>query len=121
MASEFGYEKLEVWQLGMALVDRLYEITRTFPKEEIYGLIAQLRRAVVSIPSNIAEGYGRGSKAAFANCCKVSRGELCEVRTQVEVSYRQKMIDAGSNKSLRAEMATLSRKLNAFIDYLEGN
>lgn len=119
LAEEFGYEKLEVWQLGMALVDKLYDVTRLFPKEETYGLVLQIRRAGVSVPSNIAEGYGRGSRAGFAASAKISRGSLYEVRTQVEIGYRQKMVNAETNTVLRKDMALLSKKLDAFIRSLE--
>jgi four helix bundle protein len=119
MADEFGYEKLEVWQLGMNLADHVYDLTKEFPKTEVFGLIPQLRRSAVSIPSNIAEGFGRGSRPAFANCAKISRGELYEVRTQIEISRRQKFITEEDNAAVRSQMITLSRKLNAFIMSLE--
>lgn len=119
MAEEFGYEKLDVWQLGMELASMLYEITRTFPQSELYGLTSQIRRAAVSVPSNIAEGYGRGSKASFAVSSKYSRGSLYELRTQVEVARRQKMIGDEANEELRSHMILLSRKLDAFIRSLE--
>lgn len=115
MAEEFGYEKLEVWQLGMALADKLYEITRDFSHGELRGLVGQDRRAAVSVPSNIAEGYGRGSHAGFVASAKTSRAELYELRTQIEIAYRQKMIVAEANSALREQMILLSRKLGAFI------
>jgi four helix bundle protein len=116
---EFGYEKLEVWQLGMLLTDKVYEATRGFPKEEIFGLTSQLRRSATSVPSNIAEGYGRGSKLAFANACKIARGELYEMRTQIEIAHRQKLIDSTTNDDLRRHLIMLSRKLDSFIRSLE--
>lgn len=103
----------------MALTDRLYELTRTFPKSEMYGLTSQIRRAAVSVPSNIAEGYGRGSKAGFASSAKMSRGELYELRTQIEVAFRQKILEPVTNAELRADMIQFRLKLAAFIRSLE--
>jgi four helix bundle protein len=119
MTEEFGYEKLEVWQLSVALTTRVYAITRGFPQTELFGLAGQMRRAAVSVPSNISEGYGRGSKASFAACTRVSRGSLYELRTQTEVAFREKYIGEAENAELRQEMILLSRKLDAFLRSLE--
>ncbi len=71
---KFGRHKLQVWQEGIELVVDLYKITNSFPKSETYGLTSQIRRAVVSIPSNIAEGAGRKSKKEFLHYLDISRG-----------------------------------------------
>ena len=119
MAEEFGYEKLEVWQLGMRLTDHVYELTRNFPQSELYGLTSQMRRPAISVSCNIAEGYGRGSNPAFAAFAKISRGSLYELRTQLEVALRQGFVSEEVNSNLRSESVLLSRKLDAFIRTLE--
>jgi four helix bundle protein len=78
-----GYRELIAWQKGIDLVTEIYTITKKFPKEEVYGLQSQVRRAAVSIPSNIAEGQGRETKADFARFLRVALGSLAEVDTQL--------------------------------------
>jgi four helix bundle protein len=93
-----NYDDLLAWQKARAMVRRIYESTRTFPSEEQYGLTQQLRRAVVSVPSNIAEGYGRGSRKDYVRFLRTARGSLYEVQTQLllaqDLGYlNQKQID----------------------------
>jgi four helix bundle protein len=83
-----GYEDLIVWQKSMSLVEEVYKITKTFPKEELFGLVSQMRRSAVSVPSNIAEGYGRTSKGYFVSFLKISLGSLCELETQINISKK---------------------------------
>ncbi len=113
--NEFGYEKLGVWQKGMDLVSEIYQVTSRFPPEERFGLTAQLRRAAVSIPANIAEGFGRGSKPHLANFAKMSLGSVYELRTELEIAIR-------TGIAKREELVTavnlsveLSRMLDGFI------
>jgi len=80
------HEQLEVWQQAMELVTLVYDHTRSFPRDEIYGLTGQIRRAAVSVPSNIAEGQGRRSTKEFLNHLSMARGSLIEVRTQMEIA-----------------------------------
>ena len=82
------YRDLAVWQQAMEFCESVYVLLRKFPAEEKYALCDQLRRAVVSIPSNIAEGNGRGSKTEYARFLAIARGSLFEVRTQLELSER---------------------------------
>ena len=82
------YRELDVWQLSMGLCESVYGLLRQFPAEEKYALCDQLRRAVVSIPSNIAEGNGRGSATEYARFVAIARGSLFEVRTQLELAVR---------------------------------
>jgi len=88
-----NYRDLIAWQKGMDLVEEIYGITKTFPKDEIYGLTPQIRRAVISIPSNIAEGEGRTSKKEFLNFLSIAYGSLREVETQILISERLQYID----------------------------
>ncbi|HEY5611941.1 MAG TPA: four helix bundle protein [Thermoanaerobaculia bacterium] len=83
-----SYRDLVAWQKALDLVAAVYEVSRAFPKEEVYGLTAQVRRAAVSVISNIAEGKGRWSKREFQHFLAQSRGSLLEVETQILVSQR---------------------------------
>jgi four helix bundle protein len=80
------HENLEAWRKSMALVTSVYATTRSFPKEELFGLTSQMRRAAVSIPSNIAEGAARSSRREFAQFLNVAKGSLSELETQLLIS-----------------------------------
>ena len=82
------YRDLKVWQNAMTLCEKVYAHLRKFPAEERYGLCDQLRRAVVSVPSNIAEGNGRDSRSEYAHFLSIARGSICEVQTQLELGER---------------------------------
>lgn len=88
MRNERPHHKLEVWKCAMDLVEAVYEVTRAFPVEERYGLSAHIRRTAISIPSNIAEGAARDSKAQLAQFLNVARGSLSELETQVIIAQR---------------------------------
>ena len=83
-----NYRELIVWQKAMDLVTEVYCLTRLFPREELYGLTNQIRRAVVSIPSNIAEGQARKSTAEFRNFLSIAQGSRAEVDTQILIAIR---------------------------------
>jgi four helix bundle protein len=83
-----SYRDLEVWHLGLELVETIYRCTSEFPKNEIYGLATQMRRAAVSIPSNIAEGQARSSSKEFLHFLSFSLGSLAELETQLELTSR---------------------------------
>jgi four helix bundle protein len=82
------HKKLAAWQKSMTLVEKLYELTNAFPREEIYGLTGQIRRAAVSVPSNIAEGAAGRSPVHFRNYLLVAIGSLNEIATQLEIAWR---------------------------------
>lgn len=113
--AEFGFEKLAVWKVGMDLVESIYKVTRNFPRDEQFGLTSQVRRAATSIPSNIAEGYGRGSKASLANFMRIARGSLFEVRTQLEIARRIGIISPEELNPIADKAVELSRMLDGFI------
>jgi four helix bundle protein len=116
MSEGFLFKELQVWQKSMELVDWVYAAMRVFPKEERFRLCDQLSRAVVSIPSNIAEGSGRNSEADFARFLAMARGSLFETMTQLEIAKRQGYID---DITQAEEYANSIRKmLNAFITKL---
>ena len=83
-----SHRDLIVWQKGMLCAEEVYRLTRTFPHEELYGLTSQLRRAVTSIPANIAEGHGRGSTRDYAYFVSVAKGSVQEASTFLELSIR---------------------------------
>ena len=83
-----SYNELEVWQLAMSLAEDVYGVVAKFPKDEQFALCSQLRRAVVSVPSNIAEGFGRETTKDFLHFIAVARGSLYEMRTQIELARR---------------------------------
>ncbi|MCE5302633.1 MAG: four helix bundle protein [Planctomycetaceae bacterium] len=80
------YRDLEVWQFGIRLTQRTYQLTRTFPKHELYGLCNQMQRAAVSIPANIAEGHARSSTKEFLHHLSIARGSLAELETLLVIS-----------------------------------
>ena len=83
-----SYRELEVWQLAMSLAEDVYGILKDLPNEERFALSNQLRRAVISVPSNIAEGFGRDSTKDFLHFIAMARGSLYEVMTQMELAFR---------------------------------
>lgn len=110
------FKELVVWQKSMELVDVVYNYIKRFPQDERFRLCDQLSRAAVSIPSNIAEGNGRGSKQEFAHFLTYARGSLFEVMTQLEIAKRQGYIkDFSEAESLTSE---IRRMLNALISRL---
>ena len=82
-----NYRDLIIWQKSMTLVTEIYAITKAFPKEELFGLTSQIRRAAISIPSNIAEGYGRNSTGDYKRFLQIAVGSLYEMQTQLEIGY----------------------------------
>jgi four helix bundle protein len=93
-----SYEDLRVWQEGIELCEQVGGLTQSFPEAERFGLTSQLRRAAVSVPSHIAEGWGRGSKADYARFLKIARGSLFEPRTQLIVAER---VDLCTSEAVR--------------------
>jgi four helix bundle protein len=89
---EYGFYRLEVWKLGMELVDFIYTLTKKFPSDEKFSLVSQMRRAAVSVPLNIAEGSIKRTKKDFASFVRIALGSLMETMTCLEISLRQKYI-----------------------------
>jgi four helix bundle protein len=83
-----SFTELSVWQRSMQLAEAVYHLTQSFPREEIYGMTSQMRRAAVSIPSNIAEGQGRGTNREFQQFLSIARGSTCEIQTQLVLARR---------------------------------
>lgn len=124
MSSEIrSHHDLKVWQLGMDLAQKIYALTQSFPREEIYGLTSQIRRAASSIPANIAEGNGRNSTKEYLHHLSYAMGSLCEVETFLLLSGRLNYGDAQSieemlellseeGRMLRGLQKSLMSKLN---------
>jgi four helix bundle protein len=110
-----SYRDLVAWQMGMALAKRVYGATRLFPREEQYGLTQQLRKAVVSVPSNIAEGYGRGSRRDYLSFLRTARGSLYEVETQVLLARGLEYLTEKQSGSLLEDVRKCSRVLQGLI------
>ena len=94
------YRDLIIWQKSMSLVTEIYNITNNFPASELYALTNQLRRCAVSIPSNIAEGYGRNSTGDYKRFLQIAVGSLFELQTQIEIAYNLKYIQDVTFKDL---------------------
>ena len=115
MADRHTYRDLEIWQLGMELTEQVYRITNKFPQSEMYGLASQLRRAAVSIPANIAEGYGRSSDNNLSNFVRIARGSLAEVETLVELSIRIGFVSEHDAEPITALFGAIGRKTYMFL------
>jgi len=109
------YSQLETWQRAMDLAVAVHHATRSYPNDELYGLVSQTRRSAVSIPSNIAEGQGRGSRREFARFLSVSRGSLSELETQVLLAQRFGYPGTEASQALIEESRTVGRLLNGLI------
>jgi four helix bundle protein len=113
-----SYRDLVVWQKSMLLVTDIYKTTRTFPREEIYGLTSQIRRAAVSIPSNIAEGQGRRTPSDFHNFLGHARGSLMEVETQILIAQNLDYCREETAARLLSQAADIGRALNGLMNSL---
>ena len=107
-----SYRDLTAWQLAMDLVEQVYRLTERFPDQERFGLTAQMRRAAVSIPSNLAEGQGRRSAGAFTNPVLIARGSLLEVETQALIAARLGYLEHGVMQGFLARSEELSKVLH---------
>lgn len=108
----FGFERLEVWQRAVDFADRVYVLTVPFPDYECYGLTSQMRRAAVSVSSNIAEGSGRASRKAFARFVEIAFGSLVEVVSQMQIAKRQMFLSDQSFDELYNRTEELGRLLS---------
>lgn len=111
-----SYKDLLIWQKGIKIVCLVYQLVKSFPQEELYALSSQLKRASVSIPSNIAEGYGRNTDKSFSHFLDISRGSLFEIETQLLIANELGFI---TSKILCTEILSQieeeSKMINAFL------
>ncbi len=116
--SQKGYKDLIAWQKGMEFVAMIYDATQTFPSHEQFGLISQLRRAAVSVPSNIAEGKAHYSNRDFARFLRHARGSLAEIETQVLIAHQRTYLDTDTTTDLTQKADELGRILSGLINSL---
>jgi four helix bundle protein len=114
-----SYQDLIVWQKALSLVTEVYSMTSTFPRDEIYGLTSQLRRASVSIPSNIAEGHGRPTKGEFIQFLCHARGSLCELQTQIFIARQLGYIGQEQQQAILSTSDEVGRILNGLLTAVE--
>lgn len=114
-----NYKDLQVWQKAYQLCLEVYKATGEFPKHEVYGITAQLRRAAVSISSNISEGYGRKTTKEYIQFLYIGYGSLCELETQILLSADLGYIEAERLKKLQDQISEVERMLKALINSLE--
>jgi len=120
MANEVrSYKDLVAWQKSMDLVTAVYRASQGFPKEEIFGLVSQIRRSAVSVPSNIAEGHGRTSRKEFQYFLSNARGSLAELETQLTIAYQLAYIDETGIKQLLDRLGEVGRILNGLLTALK--
>ncbi len=113
-----SYERLEVWERAHALALRIYAITRDFPKAELYGLVSQLRRASVGVPTNIVEGQSRASRKDNLRFCFIARGSLSELTYLLRLALDLKYLSGLSYNGAIEECNRVGRMLNGLINYL---
>ncbi len=113
-----SYKDLIIWKRSMDLVELIYRITDDFPAKEIYGLTLQIRRAALSIPSNIAEGYGRQSTGSYSQFLSIARGSLCELETQILICLRLKYLQKLDSDKLLGEIMEISKMITSLISKL---
>lgn len=115
------YRDLRVWQLSMDLVVAIYQCTKALPADERFGLTNQLRRAAVSVPSNIAEGNARNSTADYLRFLRISRGSLAELNTQLLIAKRLDYLDERASSNVLTMTADLMRQLTSMLTAIEGS
>lgn len=118
--SEKPHRKLIVWQKAMSFVETIYRLTESFPKTEQFGLTTQLRRAAVSIVSNIAEGAARQTSREHLQALYIARGSVSEVDTQLEIAQRLHLMTAEQQHSAMEDLDDISRLLNGLMSSKRG-
>ena len=108
------FRKLEIWELGMDIAQDVYTISKSFPDSEKYGLTSQMRRASISIPSNIAEGCSRNSNKEFVRFIEISIGSSFEIETQTLFAKRNGLLDDSPANGLIEKLHLFQRKSNSF-------
>ena len=114
-----NYRKLHIWQLSIELSNLVYYYTKSFPRSEMFGLVSQIRRCSVSIPSNIAEGYGRGTDNEIRRFCQISIGSLYELQTQLEISFNQSYLLKKDFEMLIEKSRIIEASVKSFINKLK--
>jgi four helix bundle protein len=110
-----NYRELKVWQLGIEVATDVYRLTRDFPPDERFGLIAQMRRSAVSISSNIAEGHARNANQEMIRFCSIALGSVAELETQLVIAQELEFGDNDAASNLQHSLDELSRMLHSLI------
>jgi len=110
-----SYRDLIVWKKSMSLVTNIYQLTAKFPEDEKFGLISQIKRSSISIPSNIAEGYGRNYRKDYSRFLQIARGSLYESQTQLEIAINLNFITAKDLKEINDLSIEVEKMLNSLI------
>ena len=113
-----SYKDLIVWQKSLKLAVKVYDLTDKFPREELYGLTSQMRRAAVSVPSNIAEGRGRGTKKDFVQFLRIAFGSISELQTQVEIAKFRPATINFNYAEINSLSTEIAKMLNSLISKL---
>ena len=114
-----SYKDLDVWQIAMSLAESCYRATADFPREEMYGMTAQIRRAAASIPANIAEGYGRDQTGPFIQFLRIAQGSARELETHLILAGRVRLLRSDALSGLLDECERVSKMLRSLIRSLE--
>jgi four helix bundle protein len=114
------HKKLEVWKNSMELAKNVYKITGSFPSSELYGLVSQMRRAAVSVPSNIAEGAARSGKKEFLQFLNIAQGSASELDTQIELSLMLEFIDQQTYQEMMSLLTIISKQLYGLARKVRG-
>ena len=112
------FRELVVWQKGMVLVKSIYSLSKQFPDEEKFGLTMQIRKSSVSVPSNVAEGFGRYTTGDYISFFRISSGSLSEMRTQLEVALMSEYVDEEKYQPIENLAVECTKMLNALIKSL---
>ena len=110
------YKDLVIWQKAIDLVTKVYRVTARFPEEELYGLTSQIRRSAVSVPSNIAEGYGRKSTNDYIRFLQISMGSLYELQTQLQIARNLTFIGDTAFQAIYESTREIERMLSSLIN-----
>jgi four helix bundle protein len=113
------FRDLFIWQKAMTLVTNAYQITEKFPKEELFGLTSQIRRSAISLPSNIVEGYGRGSNKEFSRFINIAISSLFEFQTQIKIAKNINYLNEKEFKSIYEETRELEAMIISFSKKLK--
>ena len=114
-----NYKELIIWKRSIKLTVEIYKLTNQFPSAEKFGLISQLRRSSVSVPSNIAEGAGRRTDGEFVNFLGIAHGSICELETQLYVAYELGYVQEETFMKLTLELTEIQKMLYSFITKFE--
>ncbi|MBZ9675980.1 four helix bundle protein [Mesorhizobium sp. ES1-1] len=114
------YRDLIVWQEAMDIAESVYALTRGFPREEMYGMAAQMRRCAASVPANIAEGFGRAQRRPFIQFLRIAQGSLKELETHTMLCGRVGLLSKEQAASLEPGFTRLGKRLVSFVRSLEG-